>query len=64
VHLTDGMTRIWRDVKQRRLDEGYFAEKTTDLIEPTQLCPWKAQHKDSGKARVGEVVNPGYLNPR
>lgn len=50
MHLTDGMTRSWRDVKQRRLDEGYF-----------QLCPWKAQHKDSGKARVDEVE---YLNPR
>lgn len=25
VHLTDGMTRSWRDVKQRRLDEGNFA---------------------------------------
>lgn len=27
MHLTDGMTRSWRDVKQRRLDEGYFQHK-------------------------------------
>lgn len=58
VHLPDGMTRSWRDVKQRRLDEGYFAAVNYHLIEPTQLCLSKVQHKDSGKARVGKVVVP------
>ena len=64
MHLTDGMTRGWRDVKQRRLDEGYFAAVNDHLIEPIQLCPRKAQHKDSGKTRVDEVVNLEYLYPR